>query len=151
MKVLFVCTGNTCRSCMAEAIFNNMCHEDFADAISAGLSVVQGSITSENAVILLKNNLNVDFSERMAVQLTEELLEESDYVFTMTSFMKEFLIHHLPQHENKIFTLTEFVGVEGDVVDPYGGDMVIYSKTFNDLENNISLLIAKLKEDRGIV
>ena len=45
MNILFVCTGNTCRSCMAEAIFNSICDIDGVRAYSAGISIIPGSKT----------------------------------------------------------------------------------------------------------
>ena len=150
MKVLFVCTGNTCRSCMAESIFNYLCNNEHIISSSAGLAAQEHSKTSKNALTILKDNVSVDINEREAVQVTEEMLKEADLILTMTSFMKKMIGSTFPIFSNKVFTLKEYVGLSGDISDPYGGDLDIYAETFNELKDCISLLIKKLIEDRGI-
>lgn len=146
MKVLFVCTGNTCRSPMAEAIFNNINDIENSTAISAGVATIPNSIISKNAFKAIKENLNLEMKERCSVQLTKELLAEADLVFTMTESAKVYISNSLPEVKTKIFTLKEYVGEYGDVIDPYGGSFEIYSKTFNELHRLITLLIMKIKE-----
>ncbi|MDF2883649.1 MAG: phosphotyrosine protein phosphatase [Clostridiaceae bacterium] len=55
-----------------------------------------------------------------------------------------------PEYESKVFSLPEFVGERDDVVDPIGGDITVYRKTFAQLKVYIIFLITRLKEDRGI-
>lgn len=149
MKILFVCTGNTCRSCMAEAIFNSNCCEGHR-AFSAGIAVIPNSKTSYNAADVLKRDIDVNFKDRFAVQLTSQKLEEADYVFTMTGKIRDYIKKSYPEYSAKVYTINEFVGVKGDIIDPYGGDISIYEKTYNELKNRISLLLDKLKEDISI-
>lgn len=150
MKILFVCTGNTCRSCMAEAVFNYYCDNERISAISAGVNVVTGSKTSINAAQVIKVNLGNDIANRPAVQITEDLICESDIVLTMTSTHKRLLAMNYPKFSGRIFTLNEYVGVKGDIVDPFGGDISVYENTFGNLKKIINLLLDKLKEDRSI-
>jgi protein-tyrosine phosphatase len=134
---------------MAETIFNKLCTIENTYAISAGLSIVRSSRTSKNSAILVQENFGVDISQREAVQLTEEMLKSADLVLTMTAYMRQQLVVSFRVMENKIYSLNEYVGISGDISDPYGGDMAIYSKTFNQLKNCILLLLDKLKEDKG--
>lgn len=150
MNILFVCAGNTCRSCMAEAIFNHINSIDSVKAFSAGVSSVKGSRTSKNSAAVVEFNTGLNISNREAVQLTTELVETSDLILTMTYSIKNYLVGILPNHKNKIYVINEYVGVEGEISDPYGGDISIYNKTYKDLKKNIDLLLLKLKEDTGI-
>lgn len=150
MNILFVCTGNTCRSCMAEAIFNYINKIDNVKAISAGVATTFDSIASRNAATVLENNIGVDISTRSAVQLNGEHVKKSDLILTMTYSIKNYLIGLFPDAKNKIYSLNEYVGVKGDVIDPYGGDIDVYSETFESLRNSLELLLEKLKEDTSI-
>lgn len=146
MKILFVCAGNTCRSCMAEAIFNSIFIDQSIIASSAGVSTIPGSKTSLNSTIVVMKNLGVNIENRCSVQLTELKIIESDLVFTMTRSIKSFLLAKYSKYSSKIFTINEYVGVAGDVVDPYGGDVDVYIMTFNSLKNSLNLLVDKFKK-----
>ena len=151
MNILFVCTGNTCRSCMAEAIFNKLCDIEGITSFSAGLCVIPKSKTSVNSVEVLKNNMKINITDRSAVQITEELIQKSDLIFTMSQSIKSALLQTFANSKDKVFSLNEYVGVQGDIVDPYGEDISIYENTFHTMEKLIILLIAKLKGDSSII
>lgn len=150
MKILFVCTGNTCRSCMAEVVFNSMCDIEGIKAFSAGASVIPGSKTSLNSVAVVKEKLNEDISNRMAVQLNPFLVDECDLVLTMTSLLSDMLRDHMEKNANKIYSLSEYTEVEGDITDPYGRNIEVYRQTYEDIEKRLKMLIKKLNEDRSI-
>lgn len=150
MNILFVCTGNTCRSCMAEAIFNSINNDSSLKAFSAGVHVVTGSKTSKNSAKVVLDNLKSDISNRASLQLSLEHIEAADLILTMTEKIKDLLQGAFPQFSDKIDTINKFAGVNGDIIDPYGGSIEVYEKTYSSLKESIVLLLGKLKEDMSI-
>lgn len=120
MNVLFVCTGNTCRSPMAAAIFNKIAMErDLPCRIeSAGLFANDGEGASAGAVAAMKA-YDIDLLDHRAKSVNTELLEKCDLVLTMTEAHKMAL---KPFLGDKVYTLCEFAEEDGDIPDPYGGD-----------------------------
>lgn len=144
MNVLFVCTGNTCRSCMAEAIFNKLNTTEKHKAFSAGLRVIEGSITSKNSASVAMEFLNVNIGERKAVQLSEDMIKGADIVLTMTAYMAMIIKSEFKQSAIKVFPIKEYVSLQGDVADPYGGDLQLYKATYKELRESIELLVKRI-------
>lgn len=141
-KILFVCTGNTCRSPMAESILKSK-HLTHIEVCSAGVHATNGDFASKHAQFVLKtNNL---YSEHESRQLTSELLDWATIVLTMTEGHKKIIVAEHPNFTGKTFTLKEFVGESKfDIADPFGGTENDYLVTFLELEKMIDKLIQKL-------
>lgn len=126
MNVLFVCTGNTCRSPMAAALFNKIAVERNLDVRieSAGLFAHDGDPASTEAIIAMKK-YGIDLLGHHAQTINTELLEKSDLILTMTAAHKMVIE---PSAQGKTYTLCEYAGMDGDIPDPYGGDVAEYEE-----------------------
>ena len=143
-RILFVCTGNTCRSPMAEAILKNKQLTD-VEVKSAGIYAANGSEASTHAKQVLDDN-QVPHNHRSHL-LTAEAVEWADLILTMTSSHKFAIQQQFPQAVMKVFSLKEYAGEIGsqDVGDPYGGSLAVYEETYQELEKLIDKAIEKFK------
>lgn len=145
MEILFVCTGNTCRSSMAEGLFKDMLKKLDKDIIvnSAGVCAMPNQPASENAIIALKSE-NIDISNHKSSQVTMEMIEDSDIILTMTNSHKQVILQSAPQVESKVYTLKEYVGLNGDITDPFGGSIGVYEASLKDIKSALEKLIDKI-------
>lgn len=129
MKVLFVCTGNTCRSPMAQAIYQ---HVTGNEAQSGGLGVSAPEPVSEYALTALETMGITGFSH-LSRQITPQDVEEADVIYVMTNMHKKILVTVCPEYEDKI----RLLGGEQDISDPYGGSLQQYLSCCREIEGCI--------------
>jgi glycine hydroxymethyltransferase len=144
-NVLFICTGNVCRSPMAEGLFRRaVLGRGEYRVRSAGLGAVQGQPPSAYAVQALKE-LGVDISSQRSQPLTAELVAEADYIFGMTHSHVETVMMLHPDAAEKTFLLREFDDTldpfEKDISDPIGGSYQVYLNCRDQLEQGIVSLL----------
>lgn len=144
MNILFVCTGNTCRSPMAEVILQNLAPN--FNVQSAGIYASEGQDMNPQAQEVLLNHQLA--STHQSKQVTVDLMAWADYVFTMTATHKVMLEISFPEATEKVFTLKEFVkkdqDMSVDVVDPFGQSLDVYAATFAELTSLIEKACQKI-------
>ena len=146
MNILFVCTGNTCRSPMAEGLLRYLAEDQGLDieVKSAGIAVYEDSYAAANSINTMAA-IDIDISDHKSVQINEDLIEEADLILTMSTGHKNQILYKYPSHEEKVFNLLEYAyDSDQDVADPFGGSLETYEKTRNEIYVAIVDIVEKL-------
>jgi len=144
-NILFVCTGNTCRSPLAEGFLKKLLAKSSSSGMeigSAGLDALPGSSASFHSVqVALKNSVSLE--EHQARLVTAELIEQADLILVMEAGHRSHLVDRYPQASDKIYLLRHFArygSQERGIPDPYGGNLEAYRFCFEDIKECVESL-----------
>lgn len=150
MHILFVCSGNTCRSPMAQALLTEQLKNkktiacDAVIAQSAGLYAREGEPASREAVKVMAE-MGIDISRHQAQMLNNNLLQWADLILTMTMDHYQGIIRKYDIPSRRIYTLAEFSrGEHADVVDPFAAGIQTYRQCARQINSMIEEIIKKI-------
>lgn len=144
-KLIFVCTGNTCRSPMAEAIYRSLDKTNNMKVMSRGIVVLFAEPINPKADIIL-TKYELSLPNHIAKGLKSSDIDDTTLILTMTENQKKKVIETFDIAQN-IYTIKEFAGEIGDVVDPYGGTLIEYEECYVELARLVKKSIYKLLEN----
>ncbi len=142
-RILFVCTGNTCRSPMAQFLMKDKLRKlrklSKFDVTSAGLDVHDEAMTPEAKQVL--GELKVKLSPFKPTQLTPEAVDKADLVVCMTDRHRMAIVTIMEHTTEKVFSSMQFTGEE--IMDPFGMGIMAYEDTASQLKRLIDAILDK--------
>jgi len=152
-NILFVCSGNSCRTPMAEGLMKSKISVRFKSAVqvrSAGTLGINGSPATDFA-IMTAGKLGANISQHRSQGITEKLVKESDLIFAMASEHIDFLHKHYPEIRENVFLLRSFgrdpeAKMVEDIADPIGGPLEHYRQCGELINSELQRILPRLNQ-----
>ncbi|MEA5004739.1 MAG: low molecular weight protein arginine phosphatase [Christensenella sp.] len=160
MNVLFVCTGNTCRSPIAETLMDDavdrssILHGDVKTK-SAGTFACEGAEATEEAVRVLEE-MGLELKRHVAEPFTPEMAQWADIILAMSKEQMEHIEVIAPEEVNKVHTLLGYAkGIDGeptdnscDLMDPFDEGMEEYRQSAAQLKEAVEMLVSRMEKEQ---
>ena len=144
-RIIFVARSGSCREAMAMGIFKDLILKLDIEVLARGLVVSFPEPMNGKAEAVLKSN-GITLENYTSIQLKNEEITENTLVFTMERAQREKVLAHYPNGSiENVHVLTDFVGDELEILDPYGGNLQSYGLCYETLRKTIKKLIKLLK------
>ena len=152
-NILFVCTGNSCRSVMAEAYFRHLVADHSSEFLigSAGVGAMDGYPASQETVRVMREH-GIDVSKHQSRKITSAMVRTADKIFVMEAMHKEVILRSWPEAGEKVHLLTEYSvddfkkSLEIDIPDPIRMTDNFYDNVFQVIRE----CVAHIAEEFGV-
>jgi protein-tyrosine-phosphatase len=150
-SILFVCSGNSCRSPMAEGIMKQMLYPKFGNKVkvlSAGTLGIDNNPATISAIKVAQEN-NIDISRHLSRGLKKNLVESADIIFVMENHHKEFVEQNYPNYRENVFLLKSFANdqnssISTNIKDPIGQSINVYRQVFDEIEQELNRIYPQI-------
>lgn len=153
MKIMFICTGNICRSAMAEWLLKQKLKDkkiENVEVYSCGVYAQDGDKSTWEARRVMMDEYSIDMSKHRATNIVNSNIKEMDLILCATSRHRRDVLRIYPELEGKVFTMKEYVGYEReyhdkiDIKDPWGYDIETYRSCVAEIDECLELLLEKI-------
>ena len=152
MKIMFICTGNICRSAMAEGMMKKLAKDNNLDLdiCSCGIYAEDGEYATYNAIEAAKY-YDVNIEKHRATNIRRSRIKEMDIILCATESHKQSVLHMYPELKEKVFTMKEYAkldnnGQDMDIKDPWGYAMNVYQNCARKIEECNEKIIYLLRK-----
>ena len=149
-KIMFVCTGNICRSAIAEIMLKKLAEEKNKEieVHSCGTFAENGAMSTLDAIQVLKEDYNLDLYKHRATNIYDADIANSDLVLCATNIHKITVLHQYPDLYGKVYTIKEYAKANEesdlDISDPWGGSIATYRKCASEIYDLLQKIIDKI-------